>query len=88
MEKKKYQVRIRKDLTGSELHKDACNLLGACVATEIQTLEGKFESLADAFEKMKDVKELAEFEIISIILIDEDNREQLGEDFEWDEVEA
>ncbi len=88
MEKKKYQVRIRKDLTGSKLHKDACNLLGACAATEIQTLEGEFESLADAFEKMKDVKELADFEIISIILIDEDNHEQLGEDFEWDEVEA
>lgn len=63
-------------------------MLGACAATEIQTLVGEFESLADAFEKMATIKEFADYEIISIILIDEDSCEQLGEDFEWDEVEA
>ena len=34
---------------------------------------------------MANVPELAEWEVISVILVDEDNREQLGEDFKWED---
>lgn len=83
---KKYQVRIRKDLTNSELHQQAATLLGACAVSEIRTLIGEFKDLKDAFEKMATVKSLEDYEIISIILIDNDNSEQLGEDFDWEEA--
>lgn len=85
MSTKKYQVRIRKDLSDSPIQQQEASLLGACAVTEIRTLIGKFESLKDAFEKMATVKRLEEYEIISIILIDTDNSEQLGEDFEWED---
>ncbi|MDC4872436.1 hypothetical protein ACT433_13725 [Acinetobacter baumannii] len=81
---KKYQVRIRKDLSNSPIQQKAASLLGAYAVSEITTLVGKFENLKDAFEKMATVKRLEEYEIISIILIDTDNSEQLGEDFNWE----
>lgn len=84
IEKKKYQVRIRKDVTLDSKIQESLALLGGGTATEIQTLYGKFESMTDAFEKMADVPELAEYEIISVILVDTDNSDQLGEDFEWE----
>lgn len=85
IEKKQYQVRIRKALTEEqkiEAFGEELAALGS--ATQIQTLYGKFESMADAFEKMADVPELAEYEIISVILADTDNSDQLGEDFDWE----
>ena len=82
---KKYQVRIRKDLSNSPIQQKAASLLGACAVSEITTLVGKFENFQDAVEKMATVKRLEEYEIISIILIDTDNSEQLGEDFEWED---
>lgn len=86
IEKKKYQVRIRKALTEEQKIEAFGEELAAYgSATQIQTLYGKFESLADAFEKMADVPELAEYEIISVILCDSDNSDQLGEDYKWDE---
>jgi hypothetical protein len=84
MEKKKYQVRIRKDVTLDSSIQESLALLGGGTATEIQALEGKFESMADAFEKIANVPELAEYEVISVILIDTDNSDQLGEDFEFE----
>lgn len=81
----KYQVRIRKDETDSDQHKEALALLGGGKVTRLQTLTGQFENIAQAFEKMAGVPELAEWEVISVILVDEDNREQLGEDFEWED---
>lgn len=82
---KKYQVRIRKNETSNEKFKESIALLGGGTVTQIRTLNGEFESMSDAFEKMANVPELAEWEVISVILIDEDNREQLGQDFEWDD---
>lgn len=38
-------------------------------------------------KKMASMKKLEEYEIISVILLDQDNREQLGEDFDWEEQE-
>ncbi|MDI9725449.1 hypothetical protein QM272_15130 [Acinetobacter baumannii] len=84
MSTKKYQVRIRKDISNSPIQQKTASLLGACAVSEIRTLIGNFESLKDAFEKMATVKSLEEYEIISIILIDTDNSEQLGEDFDWE----
>lgn len=84
-ETKKYQIRIRKDLADSQIHQDAISLLGACAVTEIRTLTGEFDNLNELFEKMAEVKSLEEYEIISIILIDTDNSDQLGEDFDWEE---
>ena len=82
---KKYQIRIRKDLSDTKIHREAEKCLGLCVATEIRTLEGSFLSMKDAFEKMSEVHELTEYEIISVILIDSDNSDQLGENFDWEE---
>lgn len=84
IEKKKYQVRIRKALTEDQKIKVFGEELAALgSATQIETLYGKFESLADVFEKISNVPELAEYEAISVILIDTDNSDQLGEDFDW-----
>ena len=88
MESKKYQVRIRKDVTDSfkEKFTGTISELAIGTATEIQTLNGNFENLADAFEKMSKIKELEGYEFISIILVDSDNSDQLGDDFDWDDV--
>ena len=86
MENKKYQVRIRKDVTLSPEIQESLALLGGGTATEIQTLYGNFESIHEAFEKMANMPEMEEYEIISVILYDSDNSEQLGDEFNWDEV--
>lgn len=86
MEKKKYQVRIRKDVTLSPEIQESLALLGGGTATQIETLYGKFESIHEAFEKMANMPEMEEYEIISVILYDSDNSDQLGDDFDWDEV--
>ncbi|WP_244782491.1 hypothetical protein [Acinetobacter sp. F-1] len=85
---KKYQVRIRKDMTLDPSIQESLALLGGGTATQIQTLYGNFESIHEAFEKMANMPEMEEYEIISVILYDSDNSDQLGEDFEWDEVSA
>lgn len=85
---KKYQVRIRKDMTLDPSIQESLALLGGGTATQIQTLYGNFESIHEAFEKMANTPEMEEYEIISVILYDSDNSDQLGEDFEWDEVSA
>jgi len=85
MSQKKYQVRIRKILEDSEINHIAETCFGACVVAEIRTLEGTFLDMKDAFEKMATVPKLKDYEILSVILIDEDNREQLGEEFDWEE---
>lgn len=87
MSTKSYQIRIRKNLENTEIHKSAVEFLGACIVAEIRTLQGKFSSMNEAFEKMASMKKVEEYEIISVILIDQDNREQLGEDFDWEEQE-
>ncbi|WP_180039352.1 hypothetical protein [Acinetobacter sp. YH12100] len=85
---KKYQVRIRKTLTneqaveafGEELAK-----LGS--ATQIRTITNKLDvELIELIEKIQN--SIPDWEIISVILVDTDNSDQLGEDFEWDEVES
>ncbi len=87
MSTKNYQGRSRKSLENTKIQKSAIELLGPCIATEIRALHGKFSSMNEAFEKMSSMKELEDYEIISVILIDDDNREQLGEDFDWEEQE-
>jgi DNA-binding transcriptional ArsR family regulator len=52
MSTKKYQVRIRKELSNSPIQQKAASLLGACTVSEITTLIGKFVNLKDAFEKI------------------------------------
>lgn len=84
---KKYQVRIRKDVSHTRIGVDALKFLGPCKATMIQTLCGSFLNITEAFEKMANIEEFAEYEIISIILVHDDNSEQLGEDFDWDDEE-
>lgn len=85
MSTKKYQVRIRKTLTneqaveafGEELAK-----LGS--ATQIRTITNKLDvELIELIEKIQN--SIPDWEIISVILVDTDNSDQLGEDFEWDE---
>lgn len=78
-----YQMRVRKDLTGSPLHESA-KVLGAATVTEIKTFTVTLPSIQAVVEKTAEIEKFKEYEIISIILIDEDNREQLGEDFDWE----
>ncbi|EPH3158000.1 hypothetical protein PQE61_001717 [Acinetobacter baumannii] len=85
MEKKKYQVRIRKDVTLSPEIQESLALLGGGTATQIQTLYGNFENIHEAFEKMAGMPEMEDYEIISVILYDSDNSDQLGEDYKWDD---
>ena len=88
MNTKKYQVRIRKDVTLDPSIQESLALLGGGTATQIQTLYGNFESIHKAFEEMANMPEMEEYEVISVILYDSDNSDQLGEDFDWDEVSA
>lgn len=85
-EKKKDQIRIRRPLNDTQLHKDALALLGGCAVTEIRTLTGDFNSFYDLLKTIQTVEELNDFQLISIILVDSDNSDQLGEEFDWDEV--
>ena len=78
---KKYQVRIRKDVTLDADMQESLALLGGGTATQIKTLYGNFESIHEAFEKMANIPEMQEYEIISVILYDSDNSDQLGDDF-------
>ena len=85
MQNKKYQVRIRKDVTLDPSIQESLELLGGGTATQIQTLYGNFNSIHEAFEKMANMPEMKEYEIISVILYDSDNSDQLGEDYKWDD---
>lgn len=78
--KTQYQMRVRKDLTAK--YQDSP--LGIGRAREITSYTVNLPSIEEVLEKTKDLEEMEGYEIISIILIHEDNREQLGEDFDWD----
>ena len=82
-----YQVRIRKDLEGSDLADSANEFLGACAVSAITTFTANLPSMQEVMSKMAEMKSLKDCEIISIVLIDTDNAELLGEEFDWDEVE-
>ena len=78
--KTQYQMRVRKDLTAK--YQDSP--LGIGRATEILSYTVNLPSIEAVLEQTKDLEALKGYEIISIILIDEDNREHLGEDFDWE----
>ena len=78
-----YQMRIRKDLTGSDIGNSANELLGACAVSAITTFTVHLPSIHDVLRKMAEIESLKECEIISIVLIDTDNAELLGDDFDW-----
>lgn len=82
-EKQKYQVCIRKDRSGDEAQK-AANQLGGVIkaVTEFQELYGSFSSMYEAFAIMSKMKELEGYEIVSVMLVDKCNQEQLVEDYE------
>ncbi|KAA8734882.1 hypothetical protein F4V57_03745 [Acinetobacter qingfengensis] len=83
----KYQIRMRKSLNGSHIHDEAIKYLGTCAVSEIRSFEGEFLNLHDCLEKIATIDGLKDYEIISMILIDQDNHQQLGEDFEWENQE-
>ncbi|WBX39009.1 hypothetical protein [Acinetobacter schindleri] len=80
--KTQYQMRIRKDRTAD--YQDLP--LGIGSATEITSYTVNLPSIEEVLQKTKDLEALQGYEIISIILIHEDNREQLGEDFDWEDA--
>lgn len=88
MSTKKYQVRIRKSLTSEQaIEAFGEKLAKLGTATEIQTITNKMDvGLIELIEKIQ--KSAPDWEIISVILVDTDNSDQLGEDFEWDKEEA
>ncbi|MEG1695811.1 MAG: hypothetical protein RRZ32_00400 [Acinetobacter sp.] len=81
--KTKYQMRVRKNVELTE----AMKALGAGSVTEIQTFTVALPTVQAVLEETSKIESLKAYEIIAIILIDTDNAEHLGEDFDWDEVE-
>lgn len=79
--KTQYQMRVRKDRTAE--YQDSP--LGIGRATEITSYTVNLSNIEEVLQKTKDLEALKGYEIISIILIHEDNREQLGEDFDWED---
>lgn len=82
MGNKKYQMRVRKDVTGN--YENLSLNIGS--ATEITTYTVDLPNIEEVLLETKNLESLKGYEIISVVLIDEDNREHLGEDFDWDEV--
>lgn len=80
--KTQYQMRVRKDRTAD--YQDLP--LGIGSATETRTFTVNLPSIEEVLQKTKDLEALQGYEIISIILIHEDNRDQLGEDFDWEDA--
>lgn len=78
--KTQYQMRVRKDLTAK--YQDSP--LGIGRATEITSYIVNLPSIEAVMEQTKELEALKGYEVISIILIHEDNQEQLGEDFDWE----
>lgn len=84
----KYQVRIKDELTEQdlELKESADELFGATVVS--RTITYITREVVDVQEVLDGLKE-AEIElkdVLSIIAIDSNNEQQLGEDFNWDDV--
>lgn len=84
----KYQVRIKDDLTEQdlELKESADELFGATVVS--RTITYITREVADVQEVLNGLKEV-EIElkdVLSIIAIDPDNEQLLGEDFDWEGV--
>ena len=79
--KTQYQMRVRKDLTAK--YQDLP--LGIGSATEILSYTVNLPSIEKVLEQTKDLEAMEGYEIISIILIHENNREHLGEDFDWED---
>lgn len=78
--KTQYQMRVRKDRTSD--YQDLP--LGIGSATAITSYTVNLSSIEEVLQKTKDLEALQGYEIISIILIHEYNREHLGEDFDWE----
>jgi hypothetical protein len=86
MENKKWQARIRKELTEEqrvEVFGEELASLG--VATQVRTITSNDEIRLIEFLGKID-KALPDWEVISVIMVDTDNSDLLGEDFDWDEV--
>lgn len=85
----KYEVRFRKDVTNSLSPEmtAAFAAIGGGTATEITTCTVSLSSIQEIFDKAKELESLKDQEIISIILIDTDNSDYLGDDAEYDEDE-
>jgi hypothetical protein len=79
--KTQYQMRVRKNRTAE--YQDLP--LGIGQVTEIASYTVNLPSIEEVLAKTKDLEAMQGYEIISIILIHEDNWEQLGEDFEWED---
>ena len=88
MSTKKYQVRIRKAVKEGQVYMSALAAFGDGFSmSEITSMISKGDvSLPELIKKTSDA--LPDWEIISVILVDTDNSDQLGEDFNWDEVPA
>jgi hypothetical protein len=85
---KKYQVRIRKEVNEGKAYHAALAAFGdGFTMSEITSMISNGDvSLPELIKKTSDA--LPDWEIISVILVDTDNSDQLGEDFEWDKEEA
>lgn len=81
--KTQYQMRVRKNLIAN--YQDLP--LGIRRDTEINSYIVNLPSIEAVLEETKKLEALQGYEIISIILIHEDNRDHLGEDFDWEDVE-
>lgn len=82
-----YQMRVRKNVSDTYLADANENDIGLKFsgATEINTFTVNCSSIQAVLDETSELEQLKGYEIISIILIDQDNYEHLGTDFNWEE---
>lgn len=82
-----YQMRVRKNVSDSYLADANENDIGLKFSgvTEINTFTVNLPSIQAVLDETSKLEQLKGYEIISIILIDQDNYEHLGTDFNWEE---
>lgn len=82
-----YQMRVRKNVSDTYLADANENDIGLqfSEAIEIKTFTVNLPSIRAVLDETSKLEQLKGYEIISIILIDQANQEQLGAEFDWED---
>lgn len=82
-----YQMRVRKNVSDTYLADANENDIGLQFSDvkEINTFTVNLPSIQAVLDETSKLDQLKGYEIISIILIDQDNYEHLGSDFNWED---
>ncbi|BFM36208.1 hypothetical protein [Acinetobacter towneri] len=84
--KNQYQMRVRKNVSDTYLADANENDIGLQFSDvkEINNFTVNLPSIQAVLDETSKLDQLKGYEIISIILIDQDNYEHLGSDFNWE----